>query len=77
MIACHILDNIRVSEVAEHLLVCSVRVKSLELTHLHLCDGHACRSRRQLHTILNTIHFFFQKVKYKRDLFSLIFDCLR
>lgn len=71
MTACHILDDVWVSEVAEHSLVCSVRVKSLELTHLHLCDGHACWSRRQLHTILNTIQF------KKNKTFSLIFDCLR
>lgn len=58
MIVCHILDDVWVSKVAEHPFVCSVRVKSLELTHLHLCDGQACWSRRQLHTILNITLFF-------------------
>lgn len=45
-----ILGDVWISEVAEHSLMCRVREKSLKLTDLHLCDGQACWSRRQLHT---------------------------
>lgn len=45
-----ILGDVWISEVAEHSLVCCVGEKSLKLTDLHLCDGQACRGRRQLHT---------------------------
>lgn len=45
-----ILDDVWISEVAEHSLVCRVVVQSLELTDLHLCDGQARGGRRQLHS---------------------------
>lgn len=45
-----ILDDVWISEVAEQSLVHCVRVKSLKLTDLHLCDRQACWGRRQLRT---------------------------
>lgn len=38
----YILDDVRISKVAKHSLVCYVGIKSLKLTDFHLCDGQTC-----------------------------------